>query len=520
MIKGAVWIAAGLMGCAVFFGGGRPVLAGAVPDDTPGDRGALTSLADLKSRRIAVVLGSAQDIFAAKTYPRATILRYNSPSDIVLAVTSGTADVALYDSEPLREILRRDPELGILGESLFSVPVGAGFRREHQELRDQFNEFLKLIRRNGVYADMVNRWMKQGDLRMPEIPAASAKGVLVIGVVSDIGAPFSLMKDTHLVGFDIELSRRFAAFLGRAPRLVDMVFGSLIPAVASGKIDMIASSMSITEERKKEIIFSEPYYEMGSNALALKKNIALAGAKSTAPSLPRTLFNGIIAGVRSNIIQEQRYLLIWDGLKTTIVISVLATLFGTLLGGVVCFMRMSQYPLLHLPARMYIFLVRGTPLLVLLMLIFYVVFASVNIDPVLVAVIAFGINFAAYVAEIFRSGVEGVERGQTEAGLAMGFSRVATFSHIVLPQTVQRIFPVFKGEFISLVKMTSIVGYIAVQDLTKAGDIIRSRTFDAFFPLIMVALLYFAITWALMLAMEYLERIANPTAGRTRKGSR
>ena len=120
-------------------------------------------------------------------------------------------------------------------------------------------------------------------------------------------------------------------------------------------------------------------------------------------------------------------------------------------------------------------------------------FLSSYMDPglakVLVAVIAFGMNFAAYVSEIFRTGIEGVDKGQTEAGIAMGFSRAQTFLHVVLPQTVRRILPVYKGEFISLVKMTSIVGYIAVQDLTKASDIVRSRTFDAFFPLVMVAVL-------------------------------
>jgi polar amino acid transport system substrate-binding protein len=149
------------------------------------------------------------------------------------------------------------------------------------------------------------------------------------------------------------------------------------------------------------------------------------------------------------------------------------------------------------------------------MLIFYVAFASVNIDPLAVAIIAFALNFSAYAAEIFRSGVEGIDRGQTEAGIAMGFSRARTFLHIVLPQTVRRILPVYRGEFISLVKMTSIVGYIAVQDLTKAGDIIRSRTFDAFFPLILVAVLYFAIVWVLMLALDYVERATDPRRGRT-----
>jgi polar amino acid transport system substrate-binding protein len=153
---------------------------------------------------------------------------------------------------------------------------------------------------------------------------------------------------------------------------------------------------------------------------------------------------------------------------------------------------------------------RGIPVVVLLMLIFYVVFASVNISPVLVAVVAFGLNFAAYAAEIFRTGVEGIETGQTEAGLAMGFSRTETFRIVILPQMIRRILPVYKGEVISLVKMTSIVGYIAVMDLTKASDIIRARTFDAFFPLVLVAVLYFLISYLLIVLMDWAERRTDP----------
>lgn len=242
-----------------------------------------------------------------------------------------------------------------------------------------------------------------------------------------------------------------------------------------------------------------------------------ATAEAGTASLP--FLKSMVNGFQSNLIREDRYLLIWDGLKTTVVISVFATLLGTLLGALVCFMRMSKRTLLKAPARVFISILRGTPVLVLLMLIFYVVFASVNINPVLVAVIAFGMNFAAYVAEIFRTGIEGVDKGQTEAGIAMGFSRLRTFQYIVLPQTVRRILPVYKGEFISLVKMTSIVGYIAVQDLTKASDIIRSRTFDAFFPLVMVAILYFVISWFLMQSLEYLERRIDPKFKRKKAGN-
>jgi polar amino acid transport system substrate-binding protein len=174
---------------------------------------------------------------------------------------------------------------------------------------------------------------------------------------------------------------------------------------------------------------------------------------------------------------------------------------------------------LHVPAKVYIAVLRGTPVLVLLMLIFYVVFASVDISPLLVAVIAFGLNFGAYTAEILRSGIASIDRGQSEAGVSLGFTPTQTFRHVVLPQTLVRILPVYKGEFISMVKMTSIVGYIAVQDLTKASDIIRSRTFDAFFPLVMIAIMYFTISWLLMQSLTYLEHVTDPKY-RRRGGSR
>jgi len=347
---------------------------------------------------------------------------------------------------------------------------------------------------------------------MPELPKPAGGNKLVAGIISDNGLPFTAIKDNRLVGFNIELVDRFGLFIGRPVEYQDIEFSGLIAAAATGKIDMVATILGITEERKKQIAFSDPYYELGAWFFALKKNIAAHDNSRKTPVLSglKTVFRHAAEGFHNNIIKENRYLLILDGLKTTVIISVLSTIFGTLLGGIVCFMRMSSRPALSLPAKLYISILRGTPVLVLLMLIFYVVFASIHISPVLVSVIAFGMNFGAYTSEIFRSGIEGIDTGQTEAGISLGFSRTGAFMHIVMPQMVRRILPVYKGEFISLVKMTSIVGYIAVQDLTKAGDIIRSRTFDAFFPLVMIAVLYFGISWLLMQGLNWLEQATDP----------
>lgn len=491
------------------------------PDGGKGGAGLLFSVNDLYDKRIAVILGTTHDKWATKTFPNATVLQFKTPFDMILALKSDKADAAVYTLDEVAIFLREDKELAVLGEPLWSSQAAIGFNKENVELRTAFNRFLKEIRENGVYGDMVNRWMKIGDTKMPDIQPASSEEVLTVGILGDNGLPFAIIKDGKLIGFNVELLDRFGEFTGKKIKYDDMEFGSLIAAAATKKIDLIGATIAINEERKKRIAFSDPYHELHSVVFALKKNIAQYQTEKPPEKKGRlsSFFKGVAESFNSNIILENRYLLIWDGLKTTIVISVLSTLFGTILGGLICFMRMKKSLLLNLPARVYIAILRGIPVLVVLMLIFYVVFASVNISPVIVAVIAFGMNFAAYVAEIFRTGIEGIEKGQTEAGIAMGFTRVGTFVSIILPQTVRRILPVYKGEFISLVKMTSIVGYIAVQDLTKASDIIRSRTFDAFFPLIMVAVLYFVISWFLMLSLEYVEQKTNPKRRRAKAGA-
>ncbi len=472
----------------------------------------LTSIDDLKDKRIGVQLGTVYDIYATKAFPDATILQYPTYQEVTLAVSAGKVDAGLSDLDTLVEVMRVNSELVPFGKPIFSSPVAAGFARKSTDLRTAFNTFLEGIRQNGIWADMVDRWMTRRSQKMPELRSTFTNGTLVVGVSSG-GFPFAAVQNTELAGFDVELARRFAAHLGKQVRFADQEFSGLIAALVSGKIDVIIANMFVTEERREQIDFSDPYFEQDSVAFTLKSNTVAADAKAAAAPGPPShvsLVESVLSSFQSNIIHEQRYLLIWDGLKTTALIAVLSTLLGTALGALVCYMRMSALAWLRVPARMYISILRGIPVVVLLMLIFYVVFASVNISPVLIAVLAFGMNFAAYVSEIFRSGIEGVDRGQSEAGIAMGFTRTQTFGFIILPQMIQRILPVYKGEFISLVKMTSVVGYIAVQDLTKAGDIIRSRTFDAFFPLIMVAVLYFLIALVLMQALEYLERMTDP----------
>ena len=197
------------------------------------------------------------------------------------------------------------------------------------------------------------------------------------------------------------------------------------------------------------------------------------------------------------------------GLGVTRVISVFSALIGTVLGFGLCMLRLKKNVFGNI-AGAFIKLIQGTPMLVLLMLLYYVIFAKTGLAAITVAIIAFSINFSVYVSEMMRSGIQAVDPGQTEGALAIGYTRSESFFKVVFPQAARHFLPVIKGEFISLVKTTSVVGYITIEDLTKASDIIRSRTYDAFFPLIVTAIIYFFSAWRMTLALERIEIRLDP----------
>lgn len=215
--------------------------------------------------------------------------------------------------------------------------------------------------------------------------------------------------------------------------------------------------------------------------------------------------------IYQNIIYQDRWLYLLKGLGVTLEITVFAILLGTVLGILLAMMRISHVRIFRVRvlekiASFYITVIRGTPLMVQLLIIYFVIFASVDIDKVIVAVIAFGVNSGAYVAEIIRAGILAVDKGQMEAGRSLGLNYRQTMTYIVMPQAVKNILPAYTSEFIVLIKETAIVGYIALEDLTKVGDVIRSRTFSALVPLLTVALVYLLLTSLIARLFTLLER--------------
>ena len=220
-----------------------------------------------------------------------------------------------------------------------------------------------------------------------------------------------------------------------------------------------------------------------------------------------------------NFIEQDRWKYLWDGLGATLKVTFFALVVGVVIGIVLAIIR-STYDkngkdmkgvskgilaVLNLIARAYLTVIRGTPVVVQLMIMYYVVMVS-STNKILVATLAFGMNSGAYVAEIFRSGIMSIDNGQFEAGRSLGFNYVQTMRYIIIPQAFKNVLPTLANEFIVLLKETSVSGYVALHDLTKGGDIIRSRTYDAFMPLIGVAIIYLAMVMFFTYLVGILER--------------
>lgn len=213
----------------------------------------------------------------------------------------------------------------------------------------------------------------------------------------------------------------------------------------------------------------------------------------------------------STFIEDDRWHYLVKGLGTTLLITFAALILGMILGFLVAMVRAThdktgKMNILNAICKVYLTIIRGTPVVVQLMIIYFVIFASVPISKTFVAILAFGLNSGAYVAEIVRSGIMSIDPGQFEAGASLGMNYRKTMLFIILPQAFKNVLPALANEFIVLLKETSVAGYIAVEDLTKGGDIIRSQTYEAFLPLIAVAVIYLIMVMILSRFVTVLER--------------
>lgn len=451
---------------------------------------------DLPGKRVVVQTGTVYD-FDLSERDDIELFRYNNMPDCIAALVSGKVDVYKDDEVAIspEDQRRQGIELVARGKEVF--PCGFAFRKEDKELADQFNAFLAEIRAVGLYQEIYDRWMDLEKEEMPHVPSeipVFTKGQPIRVASSSNTAPLGYrigVKEWE--GFEVELLKRFAASLERPLEIKPYDAAAGPAALQTGRADIWGGCIFITEERQEQFLFSDPYYGCCSAYFVKREKEDSVGALESLKS-----------SFHKNLVEENRWRFILNGLKETLILAFWSILLGTVMAAGICWMKRSRHKWIRTICKIYTMILQGLPQLVLLMVMFYIILAKTSLNATAVAVISFSMVFSAYVGEVFSSAIGSVGKGQTEAGIALGFTPVQTFIYVVLPQAIHRILPLYKAECVSLFKSTSIVGYVAIQDLTRAGDLIRSRTFDAFFPLIVVSIIYFLLAFLLGKALDLL----------------
>ncbi|MDR0986731.1 MAG: transporter substrate-binding domain-containing protein [Ruminococcus sp.] len=449
---------------------------------------------DVMGGTFATRLGSIYDELITENFEPSKVERFQDNASAFEAVNQGKLDYAVYDSFITLQAVKEYPDLAyfVIPEDIHNVPDGYAVNISNNELAAKLNEFIAEIYGNGVFEEMSARWLSADfDPDTTEIPYINLEDNTgeVLKVAADAtSAPLSyIVGDNEPMGFDIEFVMRFAEYTDRQLEITNMSFDALLPSIQSEKYDLAAGCITITEERAKSVLFTDPvYYEHASVIYRTSQ----AGTNEEE--------KGIIAylkqAINRNLIEDNRYKLIVDGLGVTMIITVSSMVIGTVLGGLCAYFLTRKNRYARRAAKLFAGLVNGLPTVTLLMVAYYIIFGSSQISNVIIASATFSVIMGIRIGEILSGAIETIDKTEIEAARASGFTAVGAFLAVTLPQAIKRALSPYLTSFVSLMKETAIVGYVAIQDLMRASDIIRSRTYDAYFPLLFAALIYLVVT--------------------------
>ena len=467
------------------------------------------TFSDYNGKPFGVVTGTVFEEVTRENFPDSEMSYYNSISDLAIALKQNKIDAFLCDEPVVRVLCNEHKELSYLKQMLMNDDYAFAFQKNNdkcEKLREQFNELLAKYKADGTLDALIEIWTGEDESKkVVDMNFTGENGTIQV-VTSSTNMPFSYIKENKLVGYAIDLAARFCREYGYDMDIEDVDMSAEIPALTSGKCEMLADSLSVTEERKDSVLFSDTFYKGGISMVVRAEDLGEVDDSNEFVKIGKR----IAESFEKNFIREDRWKLIVEGIFTTMLITVASVIAGSLLAFGICMFRRTGSRLAIGISRIYVKLMQGTPMVVLLMILYYIVFGKSGMEAVWVAIIGFSLNFGAYASEIMRSGIESIDGGQREAALALGYSESQAFFRFIFPQAAGRFMPVYNQEIVSLLKGTSIVGYIAIQDLTKMGDIIRSRTYEAFFPLIVTAVIYFILAWILSLLLKLIAKQITP----------
>ena len=462
-----------------------------------------TDLEELKDKRIGVMTGTIYDAIVKKRFPEAEYHYFNTVTDLSSALLSHKVDAIIEDENLLNEIHRSNPEIVMIGDPVSSVYIGFAYGKNEKgnTLRKQMNEFLAKAKNDGLLDQLEEKWVNYNtDTEMIDYSLSEAVNGTLILATDSTAPPFSFIINGKIVGYEIEIAALFCEEYGYRLEIVNTNFSGIISGVQSGKSDFGVGGMGITQERSKNVDFSDPTFTVYGKMAVLDK-----GVKEN-----NSFFKKILDSLQRTFVVENRWIMFVKGIMTTLMITILSLVLGTLLGFLVYTRARRSKGLFVRIVKFFNWLIKGLPMVVLLMILYYIIFGRVSIQSFYVAVLGFTLTFACSMYGMLETGEKAVDKGQSEAAFTLGYTPGETFNKIILPQATYHFLPSYKAEIISLIKATAVVGYIAVEDVTKVGDIIRSRTYEAFFPLIMIAIMYFVMAELLSAIVNRLDLKIDP----------
>jgi len=436
---------------------------------------------------------------------------YNNTPDMLLALEAGKTDAVLINNAIAALVVNRSEKLAHFPPSLQDGVFGIAFRKG-DPARDVWQKAYDAITEEEKQA-LWEKWTGS-DESAKVIPAQDwpGKNGTIQAAVCDTLEPMSYAGEGgKLMGFDVEMILLMAKQMDVHVEFTGMEFSAILATVQSGKATLGAGSIIVTDERRELVDFVD-YYPAAFVLIvrAMQSGNAAGEEASPANGSGEGLWSSIEGSFERTFLRENRWKLFLQGIGTTLLITILSILFGTLFGFFVFMLCRNGNPVANSVTRFCIWLIRGMPVIVLLMIMYYIIFGKISISGTAVSVVCFTLVFASGVYGNIKIGVGAIDQGQLEAAYALGYTNRQAFYRVILPQALPHFMPAYKSSITDIIKATAIVGYVAVQDLTKMGDLIRSRTLEAFFPLIAVAVIYFVLAAVLTAIVKRIEICIDP----------
>ena len=450
--------------------------------------------------------------------PNTEFTYYTMPTDMILALKSGKVAAYLVEAVGYGVHKANHPELDVFKEvpGFISASNIIGNNDKQERLLREMNEFIDNGYKNGLLGDegsLYQYWIADFDpatdnVGVKDFTFTGENGTLNVAVEGGY-EPFSFVSDGNLAGFDVEFVCRFCAEYGYTPIFNEIPFESIAPGVETGKFD-IGMNIVVSEERNETGTLSDVYYTCPVYLVVLENSPYAAGSTTGSTVAKVGFFEKLQTSFYKTFIRENRWKLFVSGAGVTSLITICSIIIGTVLGFAVYMACRHGNVFANKTTNFFIWLIHGMPTVLFLMILYYVIFGSSRLSGMWISVVGFSLIFACSMIDMLRVGYNAIGKGQYEAATAMGYSDGQSFFKILLPQAAHHFLPIYSNEVVTLIKETSVVGYIAVLDLTKISDLVRSRTYEAFFALILTAVVYFVIQGIMVRIVRIIQKKIDP----------